>query len=66
MGHKAEEGAAKRYRAVLLLVLELHLRGYQRLPALPGLSPSGGYWRCSIAPVRLVVSRAGTDRRRAS
>ena len=41
-------------RAVLLMIHELHLRGYQRLRAIPAMSPSGGHWRCWVAPVALV------------
>ena len=41
-------------RAVLLLVHELHLRGFQRLRAIPAMAPSGKYWWCAIAPVSLV------------
>lgn len=46
-------------RKVLLLVSELHLRGYQLLRALPGMAPSGMSWRCSIAPSFLVSPRNG-------
>jgi DNA-binding transcriptional ArsR family regulator len=38
-------------RRVLLMVQELHRRGYERLRVAPGLSPSGLHWRCSIVPV---------------
>ena len=41
-------------RTVLALVHELHLRGHQRLRAIPAMDPSGKYWRCAIAPVSLV------------
>ena len=41
-------------RTVLLLVHELHLRGHQRLRAIPAMEPSGKYWRCAIAPISLV------------
>jgi hypothetical protein len=41
-------------RTVLLLVHELHLRGHQRLRAIPAMEPAGKYWRCAIAPVSLV------------
>jgi hypothetical protein len=41
-------------RTVLLLVHELHLRGYQRLRAAPEMERSGRYWRCAIAPASLV------------
>lgn len=47
------------FRKVLLLVLELHLRGYQRLRIAPGMSASGVYWRCSIAPVSLISAGHG-------
>ena len=46
-------------RAVLLLVHELHLRGHQRLRAIPAMEPSGRYWRCAIAPVSLVSVNHG-------
>ncbi len=41
----------KIYRKVLLMVTELHVRGYQQLRISPGMAPSGFYWRCAIAPV---------------
>src|ERR1700691_1936981 len=41
-------------RTVLALVHELHLRGNQRLRAIPAMEPSAKYWRCAIAPVSLV------------
>ena len=41
-------------RTALVLVHELHLRGHQRLRAIPAMEPSGKYWRCVIAPVSLV------------
>jgi hypothetical protein len=41
-------------RTVLLLVHELHFRGFQRLRVIPAMDPSGRYWRCGIAPVTLV------------
>ena len=51
---------ARECRKVLLLVAELHLRGYQRLRILPYMAPSGGSWRCSIGPVSLFSER-GTE-----
>lgn len=50
---------ARECRKVLLLVSELHLRGYQLLRILPYMSPSGGSWRCAIAPASL-FSEQGT------
>jgi hypothetical protein len=47
------------YRKVLRMVSELHVRGYQRLRIAPGMSPSGGYWRCSITPVTNISGRHG-------
>jgi hypothetical protein len=38
-------------RRLLLMVHELHGRGYQRLRIAPGLSPSGCHWRCAVTPV---------------
>jgi DNA-binding transcriptional ArsR family regulator len=38
-------------RRVLVMVQELHRRGYEQLRVAPGISPSGLHWRCSIVPV---------------
>lgn len=43
----------------MLLVHELHLRGHQRLRAIPAMEPSGKYWRCAIAPASLVARDHG-------
>lgn len=40
----------RRARRILLMVHELHKRGYQKLRVSPGHSPSGAYWRCAISP----------------
>lgn len=32
------------------MVLELHKAGFQKLRVVPGMSPSGCYWRCHITP----------------
>ena len=37
-------------RRVLLMVQELHRRGYERLRVAPGLSRSGLHWGCSVVP----------------
>lgn len=47
------------YRRVLLMVGELHRRGYQRLRIAPGMSGSGLHWRCAISPVHNVSRRHG-------
>jgi hypothetical protein len=36
-------------RVLLLMVAELHRLGYQRLRIVPGVAPSGLYWRCTLA-----------------
>ena len=47
------------YRRVLLMVSELHVRGYQRLRIAPGMAPSGLYWRCSVTPVTNISDSNG-------
>lgn len=44
---------ARASRKVLVMVAELHLRGYQRLRILPYMAPSGMAWRCAIGPAAL-------------
>jgi hypothetical protein len=46
-------------RKVLVMVLELHLRGFQRLRIEPAIAPSGVHWRCAIAPASLFSERKG-------
>jgi hypothetical protein len=41
----------RRSQWVLLMVHELHKLGYQRLWFVPGMSPSGMHWRCSVTHV---------------
>lgn len=40
----------RRCQRVLAMVHELHKMGFQRLRIEPGVSPSGGSWRCAVAP----------------
>ena len=47
------------YRKALVTVLELHLRGFQRLRIEPAISPSGRHWRCAVAPAQLFSERHG-------
>ncbi len=35
-------------RRLLMLVAEMHRRGYERLRVIVGMAPSGMYWRCSL------------------
>jgi hypothetical protein len=44
---------------VLAMVSELHKIGYQRLRVMPFMSPSGAYWRCSIASTKLFYRNHG-------
>lgn len=37
-------------RRLLLMVAELHSRGFERLRIVPGLAPSGCYWRSAVTP----------------
>lgn len=46
-------------RKVLLMVAELHTRGYQRLRISPGMAPSGSYWRCVVTPASNVSADHG-------
>lgn len=47
------------YRKVLMMVSDLHRRGYQRLRIAPGLSPGGEHWRCSITPITNISNKHG-------
>lgn len=49
----------RRYRKVLLMVAELHLRGYQKIRISPGMAPSGVFWRCNVAPINLLTQGNG-------
>jgi hypothetical protein len=49
----------RRAQRVLLMVHELHKRGYQRLRVVPGMSPSGVYWRCSVTPITNTLTTHG-------
>jgi hypothetical protein len=51
--------AIRRSQRVLLMVHELHKRGYQRLRIMPGMSPSGAYWRCNVTPVSNILRSHG-------
>ncbi len=45
---RASNPATRYAQQVLLMVHELHKLGYQRLRIVPGMSPSGCYWRCAV------------------
>lgn len=53
----------RRAQRVLLMVHELHKLGYQRLRIVPGTSPSGCYWRCSITPITNILVTHGAHPR---
>ena len=44
---------------ILTMVHELHKLGYQRLRIMPGMSPSGGFWRCNVTPVSNILRTHG-------
>ena len=46
-------------RRVLLMVGELHRMGYERLRIVPGMAPSGMYWRCGVTHVGNVSADDG-------
>ena len=47
---KAPDETLRACRNLLLMVAELHTRGYESLHVMPCMSPSGAYWRCDIGP----------------
>jgi hypothetical protein len=49
----------RRTQRILLMVHELHKLGYQRLRIVPGMSPSGVHWRCSITHAGNVLQTHG-------
>lgn len=49
----------RRCQRVLLMVHELHKRGYQRLRIMPGLSASGGAWRVCVTPISNILRTHG-------
>lgn len=44
-----------KFRKILYLGHELHLRGYQRLRISPGISNCGCHWRCAITPITNIL-----------
>ncbi len=59
MGDRTEQDLQRRALRVLRMVGELHKRGYQKARIVPGMSPSGMYWRCSVLPASHVSVRHG-------
>ncbi|GLC27763.1 hypothetical protein [Roseisolibacter agri] len=53
------DSSVRRGQRVLSMVHELHKRGYQRLRVMPGMSPSGGYWRCNVTPASNILRTHG-------
>jgi hypothetical protein len=49
MNDQDSESKAKAYALnVLEMVAVLHRRGYEQLRIVPGMAPSGMYWRCAV------------------
>jgi hypothetical protein len=53
------EQAQRRAVRVLRMVHHLHKLGYQRVRIVPGLSPSGCHWRCSVTHIRNILKSNG-------
>lgn len=49
----------RRCQRVLLMVHELHKRGYQLLRIVPGLNASGSAWRCGITSRNNILRKHG-------
>ncbi len=49
----------RRYQRLLLMVHELHKRGYQRIRIMPGAAPSGNYGRCVITHIGNILKKHG-------
>jgi hypothetical protein len=56
---RSPEAYIRRAQRVLLMVHELHKRGYQRLRIAPGMSPSGMHWRCGVTPRMNILKTHG-------
>lgn len=50
---------AARHRQILLVVAELHRRGFQRVRIVPSLGAEGCYWQCKIVPAAAMASDDG-------
>ncbi|MGH2585920.1 MAG: hypothetical protein ACRDJE_13485 [Dehalococcoidia bacterium] len=53
----------RRAQRVLQMVHELHKRGYQFLRIIPGMSPSGLHWRCTITTRSNILATHGARAR---
>jgi hypothetical protein len=51
----------RRAHRVLLMVHELHKLGFQRLRIVPGMAPSGSYWRCGITHIGNILASHGAN-----
>ena len=59
---KKGEDVYKCCQKLLLMVRELHCRGFEKLRIIPHISPSGLHWRCEFLPSKLVLKRIGTEK----
>ena len=53
----------KNCRRLLLMVKELHAMGYEQLRIVPGVAPSGMYWRLAICPASDTLPEHGARMR---
>jgi hypothetical protein len=53
------QGELTAARKVILMLAELHKRGYERLRLLPGMAPNGIHWRYAITPIAHVSREHG-------
>jgi hypothetical protein len=57
--HRDPNPTLRRAQRVLLMVHELHKRGYQRVRIVPGMSPSGIHWRCAVTHIGNILTTHG-------
>ena len=55
--------AFRRALHVLRMVHELHKTGYQRMHIIPGMSPSGMHWRCTVTHAGNILKSHGAESR---
>jgi hypothetical protein len=59
MPERDSDPTIRRAQRVLLMVHELHKLGCQRLRIVPGMAPSGCYWRCAVTHIGNILTTHG-------